>query len=415
MKYSPTSVAKDDATGGPAHVDIPYKPDLEDHGYPSPSSSCASAASSSSSSSAVALHASAGAKARILAAVPFLSEGNAEDLVQLQAQAGRNHRQRRPRIRKRDPSMIPRPLNCFLTYRLAKQKLITELCPGANHRDISKVVAKWWHEEPNFIKDEYRELARIEKASHARKYPNYKYSPKKKKAAKADAKKMPEARKEPAPASISIHSSKTADLSPIAIKAEPVHKETGSLVSQAAALHPPLHSHVSPAMSTDILPDAPTFLPLAYSGYSAPAHTGYSHLAWTYPCGSDYWYTASTMNPSDYGLPLYTSNCCCHSIHSLQHPQTTPVLDSTQSPSSASLAYDDSPPTMYHPLGQYNNPELQDQGGRPSYAGDFVEASRSPISFQPATAMSAVGPVKQEDQLYYAWNDIVHPHAPYPM
>lgn len=174
MQYSsPTSVPKDCAAGGANYSDTPYGLHLQNHDCSSYSSSSSSSTVSAClcprSSGETTTHASVDEKARILAAVPFLSEGNAEDLVQLQTRTSRKHRQRRPRIRKRDPSSIPRPLNCFLTYRLAKQKIITKLCPGANHRDISKVIAKWWHEEPKSVKDEYRELARLEKVAHSRK------------------------------------------------------------------------------------------------------------------------------------------------------------------------------------------------------------------------------------------------------
>lgn len=60
---------------------------------------------------------------------------------------------------------VPRPLNCFMTYRLEKQREIVGRCPGANHRDISKIIAKWWKELSAEEKEPYRvkaEKARIE-------------------------------------------------------------------------------------------------------------------------------------------------------------------------------------------------------------------------------------------------------------
>ncbi|KAI8967700.1 high mobility group box domain-containing protein, partial [Mycotypha africana] len=73
---------------------------------------------------------------------------------------------------------IPRPLNCFLFYRLDKQKEIVEKCPGANHRDISKIIAKWWKEATDEEKKPYVEKARRAKQEHRKLYPDYKYTPK---------------------------------------------------------------------------------------------------------------------------------------------------------------------------------------------------------------------------------------------
>ncbi|CAO3702611.1 unnamed protein product [Rhizopus stolonifer] len=75
---------------------------------------------------------------------------------------------------------IPRPLNCFLLYRIQKQKEIVAKCPGANHRDISKIIAKWWKEATEEDKKPFREQARIAKQEHYKRYPDYKYAPKKK-------------------------------------------------------------------------------------------------------------------------------------------------------------------------------------------------------------------------------------------
>ncbi|KAI9483444.1 MAG: hypothetical protein EXX96DRAFT_142369 [Benjaminiella poitrasii] len=77
-------------------------------------------------------------------------------------------------------STTPRPLNCFLLYRLEKQKEIVAKCAGANHRDISKIIAKWWKEASDEEKKYYREKSRIAKMEHSKIYPNYKYAPKKK-------------------------------------------------------------------------------------------------------------------------------------------------------------------------------------------------------------------------------------------
>ncbi|KAG1445792.1 hypothetical protein G6F56_009791 [Rhizopus delemar] len=75
---------------------------------------------------------------------------------------------------------IPRPLNCFLIYRNEMQKEILEQCPGANHRDLSKIIAKRWREATELEKEPFRIKSRIAKQEHTRMYPDYKYAPKRK-------------------------------------------------------------------------------------------------------------------------------------------------------------------------------------------------------------------------------------------
>lgn len=76
---------------------------------------------------------------------------------------------RRNRVRKVDPNHIPRPINSFMTYRTEKQALIRKFCPTANHRVISKMVAKWWHSLSSSQKASYVEQAKNAKAAHTEK------------------------------------------------------------------------------------------------------------------------------------------------------------------------------------------------------------------------------------------------------
>ncbi|KAG0930833.1 hypothetical protein G6F57_011460 [Rhizopus arrhizus] len=127
-----------------------------------------------------------------------VNEKQQQDLVDLKTKtmmkpAGRV---RHPRIRKKDPNHIPRPVNSFLAYRTEMQAIIRQYCPLANHREISKVVAKWWHEATTEEKQIFKDKAELAKYSHAQKYPHYKFSPKKKKAINNNAKKHPQKPKE---------------------------------------------------------------------------------------------------------------------------------------------------------------------------------------------------------------------------
>lgn len=75
---------------------------------------------------------------------------------------------RRSRVRKVDPNHIPRPINSFMFYRLEKQALIRKFCPTANHRVISKMVAKWWHSLSSSQKASYVEQAQNAKDTNAK-------------------------------------------------------------------------------------------------------------------------------------------------------------------------------------------------------------------------------------------------------
>ncbi|SAM09796.1 hypothetical protein [Absidia glauca] len=72
---------------------------------------------------------------------------------------------------------ISRPINCFMTFRLEKYPEIQRQSPKMNHRDISKVIAKWWKEMSDHEKEPYRIQAFKAKAEHEKKYPDYKYRP----------------------------------------------------------------------------------------------------------------------------------------------------------------------------------------------------------------------------------------------
>lgn len=66
------------------------------------------------------------------------------------------------------PAKIPRPLNSFMIFRLEKQREILDRCPGANHRDISKIISKWWKELSSEDKQKYITEADKLKMEHRR-------------------------------------------------------------------------------------------------------------------------------------------------------------------------------------------------------------------------------------------------------
>lgn len=73
---------------------------------------------------------------------------------------------RRGRVRKVKPNHIPRPVNSFMTYRTEKQAIVRQFCPTANHRDISKMVARWWHNSSLSEKNVFFDKAKQAKDVH---------------------------------------------------------------------------------------------------------------------------------------------------------------------------------------------------------------------------------------------------------
>ncbi|KAJ3050968.1 hypothetical protein HK097_008061 [Rhizophlyctis rosea] len=84
------------------------------------------------------------------------------------------------------PKNAPRPANCFILYRKKLHGIIAAIKVRAglsdrtlNNNTISKVVAKIWAGEDEDVRDKYKRFAQEEKEVHNRKYPFYKYRPRK--------------------------------------------------------------------------------------------------------------------------------------------------------------------------------------------------------------------------------------------
>ncbi|KAJ3049501.1 hypothetical protein HK097_009515 [Rhizophlyctis rosea] len=97
---------------------------------------------------------------------------------------------------------IPRPHNSFMTYRADKHKEVLEKNAGKSSKDVSKLIAEMWKNEPPEVQEFYKRKADEGRAEHKvrllipntsmsrvrpedtiwqLKYPDYKYSPNKKK------------------------------------------------------------------------------------------------------------------------------------------------------------------------------------------------------------------------------------------
>ncbi|CAJ0751950.1 749_t:CDS:2 [Entrophospora sp. SA101] len=72
----------------------------------------------------------------------------------------------------------PRPPNAFILYRRAKQpSILAKNNGGISNNDVSKEIGKMWHEEPEDIRLKYQKMAETAKQEHMKKYPEYRYKP----------------------------------------------------------------------------------------------------------------------------------------------------------------------------------------------------------------------------------------------
>ncbi|CAG8467751.1 9534_t:CDS:2 [Rhizophagus irregularis] len=83
-----------------------------------------------------------------------------------------------------DMCKVPRPPNAFIIYHRNKSKELAKFKSNgkseSNERHPSKTVAEMWKEEPAEIKLQYQREADLALVEHKKKYPFYKYKPKKK-------------------------------------------------------------------------------------------------------------------------------------------------------------------------------------------------------------------------------------------
>jgi hypothetical protein len=75
------------------------------------------------------------------------------------------------------PKKPPRPPNAFILYRRSKQPDIVAQNEGISNNEVSKQVGEMWHKEPLEEKMKFQRLADAAKMEHMKKYPEYKYRP----------------------------------------------------------------------------------------------------------------------------------------------------------------------------------------------------------------------------------------------
>lgn len=92
------------------------------------------------------------------------------------------------------PGKVKRPMNSFMLYRKAYQNRTKDWCLQNNHQVVSQVCGDSWPLEPDEVKEQFGEWARIERQNHQNAHPGYKFSPTKPGTAKAAKRKVSEER-----------------------------------------------------------------------------------------------------------------------------------------------------------------------------------------------------------------------------
>jgi len=82
-----------------------------------------------------------------------------------------------PPVRNNRKSLIPRPPNAFILFRVEHQPIVRHQNPTATVQQISVLLGKLWREQSPEVRRKYAEMAIIAKEDHKRKYPDYKFRP----------------------------------------------------------------------------------------------------------------------------------------------------------------------------------------------------------------------------------------------
>ena len=96
----------------------------------------------------------------------------------MDAWVNRSAEVRREEAEKRN-GYITRPMNSFMLYRSAYADRTKEWCKQNNHQVVSSVSGESWPMEPEAVRNQFNEWAKIERANHAAAHPEYKFSPSK--------------------------------------------------------------------------------------------------------------------------------------------------------------------------------------------------------------------------------------------
>lgn len=112
-------------------------------------------------------------------------------VVDIEAYVNRSADVRRREVEEgKNPGKVKRPMNSFMLYRKAYQNRTKDWCLQNNHQVVSQVCGDSWPLEPDEVKEQFTEWAKIERQNHQNAHPGYKFSPTKPGAVKNTKRKM---------------------------------------------------------------------------------------------------------------------------------------------------------------------------------------------------------------------------------
>ncbi|KFY59195.1 hypothetical protein V496_05750 [Pseudogymnoascus sp. VKM F-4515 (FW-2607)] len=99
-------------------------------------------------------------------------------VVDIDAYVNRSAEIRRQEVEEgKNPGKVKRPMNSFMLYRKAYQNRTKNWCLQNNHQVVSQVCGDSWPLEPENVRAQFNEWARIERQNHQNAHPGYKFSP----------------------------------------------------------------------------------------------------------------------------------------------------------------------------------------------------------------------------------------------
>lgn len=114
-------------------------------------------------------------------------------VADIEAYVNRSVEERRREVEEgKIPGKVKRPMNSFMLYRKAYQNRTKDWCLQNNHQVVSQVCGDSWPLEPDEVKDQFSEWAKIERINHQNAHPGYKFSPTKPGTAKVTKRNMSE-------------------------------------------------------------------------------------------------------------------------------------------------------------------------------------------------------------------------------
>lgn len=109
-----------------------------------------------------------------------LTKDSPVPVVDIEAYVNRSTEERRKEVADgKVPGKIKRPMNAFMLYRKAYQNRAKNWCSQHNHQVVSQVCGDSWPLEPEHIRLQFNEWAKMERDNHQKAHPGYKFTPSK--------------------------------------------------------------------------------------------------------------------------------------------------------------------------------------------------------------------------------------------